>query len=72
MLQELWRPEQEREEIMSVPRGKSLRDKTINKDIACLDSGLCVTSQNVNHHRLRITEQKSSHLRCGHIFDRVE
>jgi hypothetical protein len=42
MLQELWRPEQEREEIMSVGGGKSLRDKSVNKDITCLN-GLCVT-----------------------------
>ena len=42
MPQEVLRPEQKREEIMSVLGGEHIRDEARNKDVACLNGKLCV------------------------------
>ena len=50
MPQEVLRPEQECEEIMSIFRGKHMGDEAKNEDVACLNGELC--DKNVRWHQL--------------------
>lgn len=45
MPQEVLRPEQKCEEIMSIFGGKRVGDEAKNKDIACLNGELCVVGR---------------------------
>ena len=42
MPQEVLRPEQKREEVLSIFGGKHIRDEAKNKDVVCLNGELCV------------------------------
>jgi hypothetical protein len=42
MLQEVWPPEQKREEIMGIFWGKRIRDEAENKNVAWLNGELCI------------------------------
>lgn len=45
MPQKVWRPEQKREEILSIFGGKHIRDEAKNKNVAFLNGKLCAVER---------------------------